>query len=319
MYFIYFKKKRLNISEFSNQVVYLGEGIVGRQCTKKNLLKIVAIKNLNLKSKGLVKFQIFLVSLPIIVATFLVIIRNTNAEAALIPPLLGFIVTISNFALIYPVITEKRRISAEIYHDFDCSVLNLPWNHIKLDKPKSEDICGGIGKDLDWEDVQPCYPSIIDEVPLPVARIICQRKFLGGDGKVRGKFILSIKVLLVILFILSLVFAFINSLNVFQFLSNLLLPFLPASVFTVKLIQDNSNSIKRSTFLKNKIEFIWNKILEGKCDDELLGSLALRIQDELLEKRKTDPVILNYFYDKFRESLGSSPYSVERMVNDYLS
>jgi hypothetical protein len=297
----------------------LGNGIFNRQCRKNNVIKVLAIKKLNQNAKSLVKLQIFMIALPIMVATLLVIIRNSNSEVALIPPLLGFIVTITNFTLIFPKISKIRRKSAEINQSFDCHVLKLPWNNIKLDKIEFSEIKGYVDGDKNYEKVRPCYPAVIDEVPLKVARIICQRRFLGGDGKVRTKFIQFVNVLMLISLCLSLVFAFANSLNIFQFLGNLLLPFLPAMIFTIKLVQDNSNSIKRSTMLKSRIELIWARILERKCIDERLFLLALRIQDELFEKRKSDPVILDYFYNKFSESLGSSPYSVEIMVKDYSS
>jgi hypothetical protein len=297
----------------------LGNGIFNRQCRKNNIIKVLEIKRLNQNAKNLVKIQIFMIALPIMVATLLVIIRNSNSEVALIPPLLGFIVTITNFTLIFPKISKIRRKSAKIHQSFDCHVLKLPWNHIKLDKIEISELKGYVDGDKNYENVQPCYPEVIDEVPLKVARIICQRRFLGGDGKVRSKFIQFVNVLMLISLFLSLVFAFSYSLTIFQFLGNLLLPFLPAMIFTINLVQDNSNSIKRSSNLKTKIELIWDKVLGGKCSEERLFLLALRIQDELFEKRKSDPVILDYFYNKFSEFLGSSPYSVENMVNDYFS
>jgi hypothetical protein len=258
-----------------------------------------------------------MIVLPIIVATILIIIKNTSTELALIPPLIGFIVTISNFSLIFPKISKIRMKCAEINYSFDCQVLKLPWNYIKLDKMEFSEVVNYVD-DTNLKVVEPCYPAVIEEVPLEVARMICQRRFLGGDGKVRRKFIQFVNALMLMSFVLSLLFALVNSLNIYQFLGNLVLPFLPALIFTIKLIQDNSISIRRSNFLKSKIELIWNNILEGNCSEERLFILSIRIQDELFEKRKSDPVILDYFYDKFKESLGSSPYSPDSMVKEYL-
>nr|WP_319374003.1 S-4TM family putative pore-forming effector [uncultured Methanobacterium sp.] len=301
----------------------MSNGIAERQSRKENLLKIVAIKNLNNKARDLVKLQIFLVSLPVMVATITVITRTISPEIALIPPLLGFIVTLSNFILIYPKISQIRVKAFLIQQDFDCDVLELPWNRIKLEKPDSEDINSFalkyLEKDPDLDKIGTCYPLSVTRVPLSVGRIICQRKFLGGDSRVREKFIRSVKLLVLVLFILSVIFATLNSLNIFQFLSNLLLPFLPAAVFITKLIQDNSNSINRSMVLKNKIENIWGEVLLSGLSDEKLFKLSLKIQDELFEKRKTDPVILYYFYEKFRDELPNSSYTPDNMVKEYLS
>ncbi|MFA0833107.1 MAG: S-4TM family putative pore-forming effector [Methanobacterium formicicum] len=301
----------------------MSNGIAERQNRKENLLKIVAIKNLNNRARNLVKLQIFLVSLPVMVATITVITKTISPEIAIVPPLLGFIVTLSNFILIYPKISQIRIKAFLIQQDFDCDVLELPWNRIKLEKPKSEDINSYtlkyLEKDSDLGKIDACYPLSVTRVPLSVGRIICQRKFLGGDSRVRKKFIRSVKLLVMVLFILSVIFATLNSFTIFQFLSNLLLPFLPAAVFITKLIQDNSNSINRSMVLKNKIENIWDEVLLSGVSDEKLFRLSLKIQDELFEKRKIDPVILNYFYEKFRDELPSSRYTPDNMVEEYLS
>ena len=297
----------------------MDNGIFNRQCTKENQIKILAIKNLDMKAKNLVKLQIFMITLPVIVAAFLVLIRNNNYELSLIPPLLGFIVTILNFTKIFPQLSKIRTEVAKIHQDYDCSVLKLPWNHIKLDKIDLSYIRSHLDEVHDFKRVKPCYPPVIDEVPLSVARVICQRKFLGGEGKVRRKFILFVNFLMGLSFVLSLIFAVANSLNIFQFLGNLVLPFLPALIFTIKLIQDNSNSIKRALFLKKKLESIWDKVLLNDCEDDKLRLVSLRIQDELFEKRKVDPIILDYFFDKLRDSLGDSHYSAELMVSAYLS
>ncbi len=290
---------------------------------KRNLLKRSAIKDLHYSAKTVVEFQIIIVSLPVLIGAFSVFFSYINPQINLFCSLLGFIVTLTNFTILYPKLSKINLEAAIIQQDFDSEVLNLPWNHIKLKRPNFEEIVRlskkYTKKDPELNKLGSWYSESVDNVPLRVARIICQRKFLGGDEKVRNMFITSVELLVIVLFIMSMVIASVNSLNIGQFLTNLLFPFLPASVFIVRLVQDNNNSIKQSKFLKTKIETIWKGVLESDYSEKYLLILEMQIQDELFEKRKNDPLIFDYLYERFKNKLGVSEYESDSMVNEYLN
>ena len=298
-------------------------GIYSRQLKEKNLLKLASIHVLKWKANKIVSLQIVMVSLPVIIGTISVLTRTTTPRVTILCSLLGFFVTLTNFIIIYPKLSGINLKASQIRQDFDTDVLKLPWNYIKLEKPDFEEIVllsrNYLKSNPEFLSIDPWYAKSVDKVPLPVARLICQRKFLGGDGKVRNRFILSVKILVVVLFILSILISSINSLSLGQFLSNLFFPFLPSSVFIIKLIQDNNNSIKHSNFLKTKIESIWSDILKSDYPEKNLLTLEMQIQDELLEKRRNDPLIFDYLYDRFSSKIGSSKYESDTMVEEYMN
>jgi hypothetical protein len=118
--------------------------------------------------------------------------------AAFLPQLKAYVAAASlAIVIIDPLILDRQqkvlmKRAAKIGEKFDCVVLDLPWDQFT------------VGEDVDPEDIHMAakafagrcddsglrswYPEVVGEVPLHLARIICQRTNLRYDSRLRRSY-----------------------------------------------------------------------------------------------------------------------------------
>ena len=84
----------------------------------------------------------------------------------------------------------------------------------------------------------------------------------------------------------------------FVLLGSTLIPFFQ---FTIKQYLEQKETVKRLSELMDFVNNIWDSILEKSKSDEQLTETSRRLQDEIFEHRNKSPLILDFFYNKFRE------------------
>ena len=171
--------------------------IIGRQNEADNLIYLAAQRNLYSNAKLLVKIE-FAIGLLIGALYFFLpaflpsIFSINNWDYSIIKPFIGFIAPLSAFvftiidlSFINPEIENIKVKAAKIQENFDCAVLLLPWNIIKIDHLGNEEINKNANKykkkEHDLKSLHMWYtePSIKD-LPLEVGRIYVKGIIVGG-------------------------------------------------------------------------------------------------------------------------------------------
>lgn len=312
----------------------MDNGITKRQLEKHNLNKLIAQRQIYSDAKDRLGIEIISQVILIVFLELLPIILNNN-----ILKLLGiqkmtltFIIIFSSLLLslldlfiIRPSIDNKKSLAAKIQDDYDCSILSIPWNSIKSDRPGEEIIYQYANKFIkknrnkDFENLKKWYsPESIKTLPLPVARIICQRTNCWWDNFLRNSFIKSTKRCSLILCIVLLLIGLIKGFSLNNFITNIIYPFFPVVTFTCKQIKDNNKSIKLSTRLESKADSLWEKVLSDSSNLNGLDENSRKLQDEIFENRKGCPLIFDWYYNKYKDRQQSSTdYTINGMINKY--
>lgn len=102
----------------------------------------------------------------------------------------GVLISALDAIVLTPWQKRLRERAAKVQEMFDCDVLQLEWNYIKVgDKPDPELVKAEADKYAKiqnrFHSLQDWYPQAVSEVPHDIARVICQRANCWWDAEQR--------------------------------------------------------------------------------------------------------------------------------------
>jgi hypothetical protein len=233
----------------------------------------------------------------------LAFIINDFAVIAAIFGVASFLIDIS---LIEPVIKKRKTKAAKIQELFDCDILHLPKSPLKtVDDITVEEvllyynahikIATNVEKIKDW------YSPKVSQLPIKIARVLCQRTNCWWDSKLRERYSSFLKYASLIVFVVMMIAGYISNLLLIEItlIAGGLVPFFQ---FCIKQCNDNLDAANRLNELVSYSKQIWDDALENKYSDDLLKANSRRLQDEIFEHRSKSPLILDLYYNLFRNS-----------------
>ncbi|MCA9735178.1 MAG: hypothetical protein H6696_03315 [Deferribacteres bacterium] len=207
--------------------------------------------------------------------------------------------------LVYRFEERQHDLAALIQEAFDCDVLELPWNHYINDSRPPTDTVNRLAEQYNpsrYPD-QPLpnwYSVEVATIPLPYARLICQKSNIFWDKNLRRRYTNFItKVLLGLLVLLAVIIILLDFawLEGIAFIAAACAP--PLGIIVRELIQ-NRESIDQLEALNARINDLWQKVFyEGETGADL-DKAARAWQDAIYRHRRTSPVIPRKIYNRFR-------------------
>ena len=276
--------------------------IPAKQNQQVQLERLAAQREIYTYAKRLHLLQIIItVLLPIVLFVLSSFWNNIITYTALF----GILVFIFDSISIAPLIKRLKAKAAKIQELFDCEVLELEKSPLKtvsdvtveeilLNYNAHQKIERNIEKIRDW------YPVNISELPISLARIICQRANCWWDSKLRIRYSNFLMCFGLIVFLLIFVISFISQINIVTFtlyLSGLV----PLFQFCNREYFEHRDAAKRLDELVCYSEKIWEFALSNLQDYHENKLNSRRLQDEIFEHRSKSPLILDKFYNLFRD------------------
>jgi hypothetical protein len=200
---------------------------------------------------------------------------------------------------------DRMKRGAKLQEAFDADVLSIPWNRFVVGaRVDPEDVHSASARLLtpkreaellDW------YATCVGEIPLPVARLICQRTNISYDARLRqrygGALLLGTVALGLLLMIVGLAF----DLNFSELLLTVLVPFTPVFSWALREHRKQADTASALMNLKSECEKLWDTALNGGADTEIAcGSREL--QDAIYQHRVSSPLVFDWVYNKMRRS-----------------
>lgn len=302
----------------------------------QNLDMLYSQRQLYSDAKTLLGIEIFITVILSIALSLVSNFFSNNIAAALscsqdliksIVILISILISILDLTLINNYLNNYRKTAASIQDSFDCSVLSIDFNQIKISAPDSETICKYAKKFLSKSSEKHIeymnnwyYSSKLSNIPLPFAIIMCQRTNCWWDGCLRKKFIKFINTISSVVFIFILVISLINELSLVSFFVNAFAPFLCLLTFTIRQNIQNKTSVANSEKLKNHCDTLWHRCLTTKdINENQLKDLSRKLQDELYQHRSTSPLIFDWFYDKYKKDQETQTnYTLDKMIDEFI-
>jgi hypothetical protein len=278
--------------------------ITVEQNKDRQLQRLAAQRKLYSTAKRIFGWQLFLSGLLTVIFAFFVVFDPSLKVLAVS---WGILITLIDIFWLTPWQNRLKDSAARIQELFDCDVLELSWNDLKagkrpdpeLIKEQSEEYAKKPLKNApleNWYD----HPEI-DDLPIYVGRIACQRTNCWWDAKQRRSYatyvILIVTLIFIIVFGLSTKYGF----SMENFILKVLVPLSPVLLLGIRQYREQTDSANRLDKLKDYSESLWKDALSKKSKLELTTK-SRNLQDELLEHRRKSPPIFDFIFKRLRNS-----------------
>ena len=174
-----------------------GCDIGNQQNSERQLDKLAAVSFFYSRAKFFLGLQ-FALTVPAALVLAIIILVIPDAKGW--TTFYALTVALLEALLLDRVQAHYKKLGARTQELFDTELLGVPWNKLRAGpKPDSEDILQAatkfktkskLDKLRDW------YPPVASELPLPMARLVCQRANTWWDANLRKKYANALIVIL---------------------------------------------------------------------------------------------------------------------------
>ncbi len=275
--------------------------IVEKQELPENIELLAAQKNIYSRAKNVIGFQMIL-SVPIAICAAITTIMKPELKGYV--ALWGILVVVFDLFVFTPWVKKLRNNAARIQELFDTKVLGLDWNEISVGKRPEPELVHEEAtkhgmKEENIAGLRKWYPINIDQVPEICGIIISQRSNVWWDARMRRKYTLSIRVILVSIALGLIGYGLYEEKDMFEFLAYIVAPLSSTYIFGYRQMMEHGDAADRLDKLKELSEKIWSDALAGK-DVAMLKLKCRTLQDQIFDHRKKNPPIFDFLFRWFR-------------------
>jgi hypothetical protein len=275
--------------------------IATTQNEPRQLQRLAAQRRLYSDAKKIFGFQLLLGG-PLAVGWAIAVLAEPSLKG--IAAAWGLSVSLSDLLWLTPLQKRLRERAARIQEAFDCDVLQLPWNDIKVGKhPEPELVKEQADKYAKIQDKYPPLPNwyapVVSELPLEVGRVICQRANCWWDSTQRRRYAAWVIGSVSCVTLIMLAFGFVGGLTVEKFVLTIVAPLSPALILAYRQYTEQMEAATRLDKLKEHAESLWAE----SCTRTARATLTNRsrsLQDEIFENRKRSPLVFDWIFRKLR-------------------
>jgi hypothetical protein len=211
----------------------------------------------------------------------------------------------------------RRDLSARIQEEFDCRVLQLEWRDRSGDRPRPEDVDRWARHHPSRVKLRDWYPTADGRLPLPLARIVCQRANAVWDSHMRGRYAdrvaLGLGVLLFIIVGVGLARDY-----PFTRWAETVVALLPLIAWGINERTAQRDAAHRRAESERSANAIWQRALRASPNDPSLERDSRELQNDLFDQRCDSPPIFRWAYARFRDADEvAMQQGAESLVDEY--
>ncbi len=272
-----------------------------KQNDERSLKHIAAWSHLYGHAKVIAGWQ-FAFSVPFALAMSLTALHWPAAKVATTPLSLIFgwidVLWLDRFQ------SDRKKTAAKMQEKFDCDLFGLAWNGIRCSSPPEteqlNDASDAFRRKKTKSNHKDWYPVEVGRLPLPLARLICQRAAVWWDMSQRQKYAAWLLIIVAALALGVVAISFTADQRVRDMVLSVYLPIAPALVWAVRECIRQRDAVLTLKNLKVQIEKIFDEIISGKRCFAELDQLSRRIQDVIFDGRSRNPLFFNFIYNHLR-------------------
>lgn len=272
-----------------------------KQNSERSLKHIAAWSHLYGHAKVVAGWQLFL-SVPCALAMSLVAMGWPEAKVVTTPLslLFGWI----DVLCLDRTQTARKKIAAKTQEEFDCELFGLPWNEIRCTAPPETELLNEAAEKFRRKDTKAnhrdWYPKEVGRLPLPLARLICQRAAVWWDMSQRRKYAGWLVAAVAVLVVGVIAVSFTADQRVRDMVLSVYVPIAPAVVWAVRECIRQRDAVSALEKLKGKIEALFDDAISGKRNFDELNQRSRDIQDMIFDGRSRNPLFFDFLYNRLR-------------------
>jgi hypothetical protein len=218
---------------------------------------------------------------------------------------LAVIIAISDTMWIDRYYRRKLKTAARVSEQFDCELLDIPWNKFAAGKPLDPEAVeayatewrGGDSKLVDW------YPPVVGKAALYQARVVCQRTNLWYDSELRRRYGLILLGGAVTLIVALAGAGMVAKLSVGDLVFTVMTPAAPVLIWAIRDYFRQRDAAESLEAIKGEVEGLLEKVAEGNCIPEEAGVRSREFQDAIYSRRATNPLLFPLLYNRMRPGM----------------
>lgn len=189
--------------------------------------------------------------------------------------------------------------AAKIAEQFDCTVLELPWDQFTVgDKVEAEDVhaaAKAYAARHDDAKLRGWYPESVGAAPLHLARIICQRTNLRYDSQLRRSYGVIIRVVALTLVASLFVSGLVQNLPMTDWVLSMT-PAAPILAWAAREYYRQRDTADLLEDLMKEARKLWGRALAGECDADACRQKSREFQNAIYTRRVNSPLIVPFLY-----------------------
>jgi len=271
-----------------------------RQNESRQLERLAASRYLYLRAKFWLGLSLVL-AVPIAAGLAVLVMKVAGAKPY--AAIWSIFVTFINFFVFERWQKENMSLAASVQEKMDCDLFGIDWRSTRPE-PTPEDVVDASErfKKRSLEPLKDWYPPALGEVPLSVARVICQRANCTWEKRVRDRYA---NALLIMCGALAVVVAFLGCAALKTFddvILVLVTPLVPALFMTLRLGAEHREAARSSERLARHADALFKEVISGTADERRLAGRSRDLQDEIFERRRMAPPVFDWVYTLLRSS-----------------
>ncbi|MDQ2148125.1 S-4TM family putative pore-forming effector [Alcaligenaceae bacterium C4P045] len=196
--------------------------------------------------------------------------------------------------------------AAKLQEDFDCTVLQMDWNAFLVgNRIDPEDVFADACKKLSDEDEQRLinwYPLAVKELPLHLARLVCQRTNLWYDSALRQRYRHVLLTGCVMLIAAAGVLSLAIDHTMTTFVLSTLAPMTPVMIWALRECNRQAATIEFLDRLNDEVKKLWDRSRNGASEQEITVK-SRELQDAIFNHRVSSPLIFDWVYNLMRRQM----------------
>lgn len=293
--------------------------ITVEQNTERQLHRLAAQRKLYANAKNVFGWQLFLSGLLTVIFAFFGVIDSSFKILAVS---WGILIILTDIFWLTPWQKRLKDSAAKIQEMFDCDVLELSWNDLKAGKRPDHELIKEQSKQYakkplknapleNWYD----HPEI-DDLPIYIARIACQRTNCWWDAQQRRSYAFYVILIVSLIFIVVFGLSLKDGFSMENFILKVLAPLSPVFLLGICQYREQIDSANHLDKLKDYSESLWKDALSKKTKTEITTK-SRNLQDELFEHRRKSPPIFDFIFKRLRNSYNEKMnFGLGELVNE---
>jgi hypothetical protein len=212
----------------------------------------------------------------------------------------GIAVALLDLGFFTPTQKALKANAAKIQEAFDCDVLNMDWRFIHAgSRPDPEDTAEWSRRADPESKLKDWYPPAVGQLPLPLARAVCQRANCWWDAELRRRYARASIAIVATILAITVVTGIIGHFQVEQWILTGVAPLVPVFMLGLRQSIEQRDAADRLDTLRRHAEKMWSEILAGASDDKIAHQ-SRELQDEIYDHRRRNPLIFDWMYNLLR-------------------
>jgi hypothetical protein len=210
--------------------------------------------------------------------------------------------------------------AAKLQEDFDCTVLQMDWNTFLVgNRIDPEDVFADACKKLSEKDEQRLinwYPLAVKELPLYLARLVCQRTNLWYDSALRKRYRRVILTGCVVLIAGAGFISLAIDHTITTFVLSTLAPMTPVMIWALRECNRQAATIEVLDRLNDEVKKLLDRARSGATEREI-SMRSRELQDAIFNHRSSSPLIFDWVYNFLRSRIEEQMNAgADQLVNE---